>query len=134
MPFTPPPKNPFLHHAEIVPSVTLKDGLIVGCIAAIIDQNYINFHQEKTGFFGFFESIDDKKVARPSWILEDNRLMQKGLRALGARIYKTYRIYRVRLQSTMPRSPSRGTGLSRRRRPRRQYRSHSDISDRPWRR
>jgi GNAT superfamily N-acetyltransferase len=32
-----------------------------------------------------------------SWILEDNRLMQKGLEALGAKIYKTYRIYRAPL-------------------------------------
>jgi GNAT superfamily N-acetyltransferase len=58
------PKNPFLHHAEIVPYMALKNGSIVGRIAAIIDQNYIDFHEEKTGFFGFFESIDDVKVAR----------------------------------------------------------------------
>jgi len=58
------PKNPFLHHAQIVPYVALKNGSIVGRIAAIIDQSYIDFHQEKTGFFGFFESIDDLKVAR----------------------------------------------------------------------
>jgi GNAT superfamily N-acetyltransferase len=32
-----------------------------------------------------------------SWILEDNRLMQKGLEALGAKKYKTYRIYRAPL-------------------------------------
>jgi hypothetical protein len=44
--------------------VALKNGSIVGRIAAIIDQNYIDFHEEKTGFFGFFESIDDVKVAR----------------------------------------------------------------------
>ena len=58
------PKNPFLHHAEIVPYVAVKDGSIVGRIAAIIDQNYIDFHHEKAGFFGFFESINDIKVAR----------------------------------------------------------------------
>jgi GNAT superfamily N-acetyltransferase len=58
------PKNPFLHHAEICPYVAVKDGSLVGRIAAIIDQNYIDCHQEKTGFFGFFESIDDIKVTR----------------------------------------------------------------------
>jgi GNAT superfamily N-acetyltransferase len=58
------PQNPFLHHAEIVPYMAVRDGSIVGRIAAIIDQNYIDFHEEKTGFFGFFESIDDRKVAR----------------------------------------------------------------------
>jgi GNAT superfamily N-acetyltransferase len=58
------PKNPFLHHAEIIPYVAVRDGSIVGRAAAIIDQNYIDFHQEKTGFFGFFESINDLDVAR----------------------------------------------------------------------
>ena len=57
------PKNPFLYHAEIFPYVAIRDGSIVGRIAAIIDQNYIDFHREQTGFFGFFESIDDKKIA-----------------------------------------------------------------------
>jgi ribosomal protein S18 acetylase RimI-like enzyme len=32
-----------------------------------------------------------------SMILEDNHLMQKALEALGAKIYKTYRIYQARL-------------------------------------
>src|SRR4030042_4080333 len=58
------PKNPFLHHAEITPFVALREVCIGGRIAAIIDQGYIDFHREQTGFFGFFESIDDKKVAR----------------------------------------------------------------------
>jgi GNAT superfamily N-acetyltransferase len=58
------PENPFLRHAEICPFVAIKDGSIVGRIAAIRDQNYIDFHQEKIGFFGFFESVNDLKVAR----------------------------------------------------------------------
>jgi hypothetical protein len=32
-----------------------------------------------------------------SWILVDNQLMRKGLEVLGAKIYKTYRIYRIPL-------------------------------------
>jgi ribosomal protein S18 acetylase RimI-like enzyme len=58
------PQNPFLHHAEICPYVAVQDGSLVGRIAAIIDQNYIDFQQEKTGFFGFFESVNDIKVTR----------------------------------------------------------------------
>jgi GNAT superfamily N-acetyltransferase len=58
------PKNPFLNHAQIIPYVALQDGSIVGRIAAIIDQNYIDVHHEKTGFFGFFESINDITVTR----------------------------------------------------------------------
>jgi hypothetical protein len=40
-----------------------KEGKSVGRIAGIIDHNYIEFHQEKVGFFGFFESISDPDVA-----------------------------------------------------------------------
>jgi len=57
-------ENPFLHHAQIVPYVAEKNGTIAGRIAAIIDQNYIDFHREKAGFFGFFESVNDLEVSR----------------------------------------------------------------------
>jgi len=76
------PKNPFLHHAEIIPFAALRDDLIVGRIAAIIDHNYNDFHQERTGFFGFFESIDDKKVARALVDHVKRFLRAKGLKQM----------------------------------------------------
>jgi hypothetical protein len=57
------PKNPFLSHAETILFLAYRGGQISGRIAGIIDHNYIEFHQEKTGFFGFFESIHDAGVA-----------------------------------------------------------------------
>ena len=36
-----------------------RGGQIVGRIGGIIDRNYIEFHEEKVGFFGFFESVPD---------------------------------------------------------------------------
>jgi GNAT superfamily N-acetyltransferase len=36
----------------------------VGRVAAIINRNHDRFHDEKAGFFGFFESVDDVDVAR----------------------------------------------------------------------
>ena len=44
-----------------------QEGRIVGRIAGIIDQHYVEFHQEKLGFFGFFESIPDPEVAESSF-------------------------------------------------------------------
>jgi ribosomal protein S18 acetylase RimI-like enzyme len=58
------PQNPFLHHAQNVPYVAVKNGSLVGRICAIIDQNYIDFQREQTGFFGFFESVNDIEVTR----------------------------------------------------------------------
>lgn len=56
-------KNPFFLHAEAAYFLARKNGNIVGRIAAIIDRNHINIHNEQTGFFGFFESINDPAVA-----------------------------------------------------------------------
>jgi len=57
-------KNPFWEHASQQIFLARKNGVPVGRIAAIIDDNHNNFHQEKTGFFGFFESINNFDVAR----------------------------------------------------------------------
>ena len=56
------PKHPFHSHAEMILFLAYRGGKIVGRIAGIIDHNYIEFHQEKVGFFGFFESISDVEV------------------------------------------------------------------------
>jgi GNAT superfamily N-acetyltransferase len=56
------PDNPFLQHAQIHPLLAVQDGVVRGRIAAIIDQNYITFQQDNAGFFGFFESVNDKKI------------------------------------------------------------------------
>jgi len=57
-------KNPFWEHAEKQLFLAFNDkNEPVGRIAAIIDRNYIQFHEEKVGFFGFFEAINDQAVA-----------------------------------------------------------------------
>jgi GNAT superfamily N-acetyltransferase len=57
-------KNPFFQHAEAACFLARKNGETVGRIAAIIDRNHIKFHNEQTGFFGFFECLPDCAVAR----------------------------------------------------------------------
>ena len=56
-------KNPFFKHATMYPVVAYKDGKRVGRIVGVIDDNHTRFHKETTGFFGFFECIDDQEVA-----------------------------------------------------------------------
>lgn len=55
-------KNPFFKHAEMLPLICLKDGKCVGRMIGVIDSDHNRFHEEKSGFFGFFESINDQKV------------------------------------------------------------------------
>jgi hypothetical protein len=57
------PDHPFRSHSEMVLYLAYQEGRIVGRIAGIIDHHYVEFHQEKMGFFGFFESIPQAAVA-----------------------------------------------------------------------
>jgi hypothetical protein len=57
------PDHPFSRHADMVLLLAKKKDQILGRIAGIIDRHYVEFHEEKTGFFGFFESIEDHEVA-----------------------------------------------------------------------
>jgi hypothetical protein len=56
-------KNPFFEHAEIQLFVARRADADVGRIAAIVDRSHNDFHGEKTGFFGFFESVYDLEVS-----------------------------------------------------------------------
>lgn len=56
-------KNPFFKHASMQMWVAYRDGKRVGRIVACVDDTHNRFHGEKTGFFGFYEAIDDQKLA-----------------------------------------------------------------------
>ncbi|MBM4256124.1 MAG: GNAT family N-acetyltransferase [Deltaproteobacteria bacterium] len=56
-------KHPFHQHAEVEYFLAWRGEEVVGRIAAVINHQYVQFHEEKTGFFGFFESVDDVEVA-----------------------------------------------------------------------
>lgn len=55
--------NPFLLHSEIQPFLAYKDGKIAGRTVGIINNNHNKTFNEKTGFFGFFEAVEDYEVA-----------------------------------------------------------------------
>ncbi len=56
-------KNPFFQHAEIALFIARRNGEDRGRIAAILDREHNAFHGEKTAFFGFFESVNDREVS-----------------------------------------------------------------------
>ena len=57
-------KNPFYLHSEAKLFVARKNGQPVGRIAGIINNRHNKFHNERTGFFGFFDCPDDTGLAR----------------------------------------------------------------------
>ncbi len=72
-------KNPFYKHAEIQLFLAKKNGEIVGRIAAIKNDLHNQHHNDKVGFFGFFESINDQEVADVLFDSAKQWLSQKGL-------------------------------------------------------
>jgi len=56
-------KHPFFQHSSAEFFLARRDGELVGRIAAIQNNNHNNFHGERTAFFGFFESVNEKEVA-----------------------------------------------------------------------
>ncbi len=57
-------KNPFFRYASVKLFTAHHGKEHLGRIAVIINRNHNNYHDEKVGFFGFFESVNDYNVAR----------------------------------------------------------------------
>jgi GNAT superfamily N-acetyltransferase len=75
-----PAKNPFFDHAEAALFLLRSpDGGIAGRISAQVDLNYINFHGEKTGLFGFFDSVEDPGTAQALFEAAETFLRSKGM-------------------------------------------------------
>ncbi len=72
-------KNPFFQHAEMDMFLAEKNGELVGRIAAIKNDIHNKVHNDKVGFFGFFESINDQDVANALFKTAEDWLKSKGL-------------------------------------------------------
>jgi len=75
-------KNPFFQHSEAELFLAHRDGEVVGRIAAIINRNHNRFHNDQVGFFGFFESIDDRRVANELLRTAESWVKARGMTAL----------------------------------------------------
>lgn len=75
-----PRKNPFFKHADVEYYLARsKEGKILGRVTAHIDWNYVRYHSEKTGFFGFFDCIEDQGVASALLDRASGFLREKGM-------------------------------------------------------
>lgn len=88
-------KHPFHEHAEVEYFVARRgargdgvanghSGEVVGRIAAIVNRAHNEFHDERTGFVGFFETLDDPSVppllfqAAARWLSERGMERMRG--------------------------------------------------------
>ena len=55
--------NPFFRHADVKLFLARENGRAVGRISAQVDWEHNRWHNDSTGFFGFFETPDNPDVA-----------------------------------------------------------------------
>jgi hypothetical protein len=75
-------RNPSYREAERALFLALRDGTVVGRIAAIENRAHNAFHGDRTGFFGFFECIDDQAVADGLFRVAGDWLGDRGLETM----------------------------------------------------
>ncbi|MEJ2494107.1 MAG: hypothetical protein P8Y79_07240 [Ignavibacteriaceae bacterium] len=72
-------KNPFFKTSQAEYFLAEHDGKLVGRIAAIKNDVHLKYHNDNTGFFGFFECINDQEVANALFDKAKEWNKQKGL-------------------------------------------------------
>ncbi|GAB4030031.1 MAG: GNAT family N-acetyltransferase [Elusimicrobiota bacterium] len=74
------PSHPFWFHAEKKLFMAFDgEGQAIGRIAAIVNHSHNSFHNEKCGFFGFFDCIDNTEVSGALLCAAENWLKSRGM-------------------------------------------------------
>lgn len=80
--FLNPKKNPFFKNGEASLFLACQNGRPVGRISAHIYRPHLDHYQDQTGFFGFFESIEDKGVVKALVGRACEWLQKKGMKKI----------------------------------------------------
>lgn len=75
-------KHPFFEHSDADFFVAVKNGGVVGRIAAIENRPYNKYHNKKTANFYLFETVDDQEVATALFERAFDWARQRGLTQL----------------------------------------------------
>ncbi len=59
-----PKLNPFFKHAKVRHFLAIENGDVLGRISAIVNTAHNKFHNDKVGFFGNFDVVNNMEVAR----------------------------------------------------------------------
>ena len=77
-----PKKNPFFNRAEAMLFTAWKGDRLVGRCSASIDREHLRVWKDDTGFFGFFDTIDDLEVARALLDAAEAWLRARGMKRM----------------------------------------------------
>ena len=76
--------HPFYLRNRVQTFLAYRDNQVCGRIAAILNQDHIDFQHERRGFFGFFECVNDPEAARSlldaarAWLAEQGMQSIRG--------------------------------------------------------
>lgn len=74
--------HPFHEIAEVQTFLARRNGQVCGRVAAILNHAHNKTYNERRGFFGFFESINDQQVADALFAAVADWFAQRGIRAI----------------------------------------------------
>jgi GNAT superfamily N-acetyltransferase len=74
--------NPFYQHAQLELYLAEREGQVIGRIGAIVNARHNQIHQDKVGFFGFFECVPDQAVANALFDAAQQFLHAHGMEAM----------------------------------------------------
>lgn len=77
-----PSKNPFFEHSEVELLLAVKGDQPVGRIAAFVNRNHNKHHNDRTGFFGFFECLPEFNAARQLFDAAARWLNERGMTSM----------------------------------------------------
>lgn len=72
-------KYSFFEHSDADFFLAVENGSVLGRIAAIKNNNHLKTYDDDLGFFGFFESVNDQKVANALFERAEKWLDKRGL-------------------------------------------------------
>ncbi len=77
------PSNPLFEYTDTAYFLARNDqGRVVGRVTAHINRRHNDYTEEQTGFFGFFECIDDPTVASALMTAAENKLRDSGMKVI----------------------------------------------------
>lgn len=75
-------RKPFYREADRELFLAVREGRVVGRIAAIENRAHNAFHSDRVGFWGFFESLDDQEVVDHLFSAARHWLAARGLEVM----------------------------------------------------
>lgn len=77
-----PSKNPFFKRGEVALFTAWKGDRLVGRCSAQVDREHLRVHKDETGFFGFFDTIDDDEVGKALIAAAERWLARRGMKKM----------------------------------------------------